>query len=263
MRKIIHLSDLHVGHENCRRDFEIIAGNIIFEKEPGSRYVIVITGDLVDNANVDQYYTDVKEILKDLEDGGFRILVVPGNHDYGTGTKGNKKFVAKFKKVFFEDAAVTYPKLDIIEDVAFVGLDSTAGELNKYDKYLANGELGGKQLNHLETMLSSDEVKKCQRRVVYMHHHPFDPYPGYELKDSDQLKRVLEGKNIDALLYGHNHCFRLVTFWSKKCRNRNGKWGIHRCYDGGSATHKDDRGGVHRVIDFDRDPRWDYDGEFI
>ena len=262
LKKIIHLSDLHVGHENCLRNFKIIAEIVSFVKKPENRYVILITGDLVDNANIEQNFFDVKNILKELENKGYQILVVPGNHDYGTGSKGNKKFVEIFKNIFFEDSSIIYPKLDIIEDVAFLGLDSTAEELNKYDKYFGNGELGEEQLNRLKERLSSSEVKKCRKKVVYLHHHPFDPYIGLELKDSEQLKKVLINENIDALLFGHNHCIRLFKVSRKKCHNWNGKWGIPRCYDAGSATYKNNTAGVHHVIDLTKDPRNDYDGKF-
>jgi len=37
-----------------------------------------------------------------------------------------------------------------------------------------------------------------------MHHHPFDYKPGMQLKDSDELKTVIENR-IDVLLFGHYH----------------------------------------------------------
>lgn len=40
--------------------------------------------------------------------------------------------------------------MDIIENIAFMGLDSMAEELNWTDRLFAQGELGNKQLKRLE-----------------------------------------------------------------------------------------------------------------
>lgn len=262
--KIIHLSDLHVGWDNCLERFQEIARNIIFSKEPAHDYVIVITGDLVEDANDPGSYVSARGVIATLEQAGFMVLVCPGNHDYGCGYKGDDKFVNKFKYTFFHNTCIEYPKVDYVNGIKFIGLDSTAGELHWHDKYLANGELGQRQLDALQGIIADVHAHK---QVVYMHHHPFAPYPGHELKDSQGLQEVLfngyENWNVVALLYGHNHCFEPSRFWLNKCRVQNGKWGIPRCYDAGTSTHKQDRAGVHRVIDLDRDPRWDYDGGFL
>ena len=128
-----------------------------------------------------------------------------------------------------------------------------AEEVHWYDSLFANGELGEKQLERLDKILSRKSVQDCAYRVVYLHHHPFDPLPFHELKDSKELGETLKKHgNIDAILYGHNHI-------GKK---RNGSWGIPRCYDAGAATRKDNDAGYHRVIDLTRDARLDYDGDF-
>ena len=50
MKKIIHLSDLHIGYNDLGDRFDCIASNIIFGKQPADQYVIVITGDIVESA---------------------------------------------------------------------------------------------------------------------------------------------------------------------------------------------------------------------
>ena len=72
-----------------------------------------------------------------LKKNGFTVLVIPGNHDYGTGSLGDKKFVEPFKEKFYNSRGITYPKLDIIDEIAFMGLDSTAGELHWHDRILS------------------------------------------------------------------------------------------------------------------------------
>ena len=232
MKQIIHISDLHIGYKGLNQRFEIICDNLIAQMgKQASEYVIVITGDLVDDANKNGSYLKAKKHLDHLRSAGFKhILVVPGNHDYGTGSHGNKKFEKLFKQVFYQDD-LSYPRKDIIDDIAFIGLDSTAEELHFWDRLYSEGELGYDQLKRLNAILNSDEVENCRKRVVYLHHHPFDWRPLHQLKDSHRLKESLtdvisNGISIDALLYGHNH----------QGKSHNGLWGINRCYDGGTAT---------------------------
>lgn len=256
IKKIIHLSDLHVGFADSNTRLQRIIRNIAFLKEPASDYAVVITGDIVETAFDEKNYVEARAHLAILEEAGFTVLVVPGNHDYGNGSLAMRKYVRQFKKVFFGTTAVTYPKLDIEGGVAFIGLDSMAEEIHWYDCLWANGELGEKQLGRLSSLLREPELAACQKRVVYLHHHPFDPLsPLHELKDSSSLRAVLAESPvpIDALLFGHNHHGRI----------HNGKWRISRCYDAGTSTRKLESPGPHRVIDLTRDPRSDYDGDFL
>lgn len=257
MKKIIHLSDIHVGHEDCGAKFRTLTDNITFLKQPADNYIIVITGDLVDNANHNEYIDEALAAIGELKKNGYTVLVIPGNHDYGTGTLGDKKFVESFKEKFYNSKVLSYPKLDIIDEIAFMGLDSTAEELHWHDRFLSEGELGKEQLTRLKEMLNEPEVV-CRKKVVYLHHHPFDFKLGMELRDKNDLKKIIEYK-IDALLFGHYHNSAVSVG-----KIFNGIWGIPRCYNAGSSTHKNGDVGFHRVIDLSNpDPRTDYDGDFI
>ncbi|MCX6335343.1 MAG: metallophosphoesterase, partial [Bacteroidia bacterium] len=183
MKKIIHLSDLHVGHEECGANFRALIDNIAFLKQPAKNYIIVITGDIVDNANHSEYLDEAVDAIEQLKEHGYRVLVVPGNHDYGTGVKGNKKFIDLFKEKYYKKQEISYPKLDIIGKIAFIGLDSTAEELHWNDRFFSEGELGMEQLLRLKKMLKEPEVAG-RKKVVYLHHHPFDFKLGMQLKDN-------------------------------------------------------------------------------
>ena len=193
------------------------------------------SGDSHNPAN----YEEAKSYIDKLKAAGFKVLVVPGNHDYGTGAWGSEKYVSLFNQTFFNNTQIEYPKLDILDDIAFIGLDTMAEELNWYDRMFAEGELGDAQLDRLDALLKSNEVETCKYRVVYMHHHVFHPRPLRQLKDAEKLGKKLRPQDIDALLYGHNHAGG----------KHNGKWGIPRSYDGGTATRKDNGNHPHRVID--------------
>lgn len=252
MKKIIHLSDCHVGYKDLSSKLGDIVTRIIFTKEPASNYVIVHTGDVVDDATRDGSYEEALCHFNRLKQAGFTVLFAPGNHDYGTGIKADKRYVEKFKQYFHGDVQVTYPKKDIIEDIAFIGLDSMEEELHSIDRLGAEGELGKAQLDRLSKMLQSEEVKKCKYRVVYLHHHPCHPEAFRQLKDSADLEKILRQHQISALLFGHNH----------DGRNCNGVWGIARVYDAGSSTGKKGKPNPHRIIDLSRDAVLDYDAHF-
>jgi predicted phosphodiesterase len=97
-----------------------------------------------------------------------------------------------------------------------------------------------------------------RKKVVYLHHHPFDFKLGMQLKDSSDLKVIIENK-VDMILFGHYHVNPVSTG-----KIYNGVWGIPRCYNAGSSTHKNGNTGYQRVIDLSNaDPRMDYDGNFI
>jgi len=234
MKKTIHMSDLHIGFQDLVQRFRNIVGDLTSKMgDKAGDYIIVITGDLIDNAHHQEDNAKVQTCFEDLKRAGFEhILVIPGNHDYGTGSRGDKKFFKIFQQTYFKEIS-GYPRKDIIDNIAFIGLDSIAEELHWYDALWSEGELGDRQLGRLSTLLNEDEVRACQKRVIYLHHHPFDARPLHQLKDSQKLEKVLRAaidKNIsiDALLFGHNH----------EGKSHNGQWGIPRCYDGGSATLK-------------------------
>jgi len=252
MKKIIHLSDLHVGFSHCQSHLNKVVSRIIFLKEPASDYLVIITGDFVEDATQDGLYQTALVEVNRLRDAGFQILICPGNHDYGTGSNGHKELVSKFKSTFLGSPDVAFPKLDIIGTTAFIGLDTMAEELHWYDHLFAEGELGDAQLNTLKALLASPEVKACEHRVVYMHHHPIDQRPFHGLKDRDKLEKILTGK-IDCLLYGHNHDGLPAI----------GKWSIPRCYDAGSTTRKNypdpNKHSPIRVMDLTRDASLDYE----
>jgi 3',5'-cyclic AMP phosphodiesterase CpdA len=257
MKKIIHLSDIHVGWDDCGERFRTIIDNITLLKQPASNYVILITGDLAENANHSEFTEETYAGIRQLEQNGYTVLIVPGNHDYGTGTWGNLKFVKIFKEKFYGKPDITYPRLDIVEETAFIGLDSTAEELHWYDALFCEGELGKGQLRRLKNMLAQPELNAL-KKVVYLHHHPFDFKFGMQLKDREMLKKIIENK-VDALLFGHYHHNE-----SSAGKIFNGMWGINRCYNAGSSTHKNGNTGYHRVIDLSNsDPRSDYDGNFL
>lgn len=238
---------MHLGINEQNETFKAQIDRLSLLKQPAENYIIVITGDIVDNANDETQFEYAKAEIRKLEEQGYIVLLVPGNHDYGSGSRAKKKYVDEFKGVYFNNKNLDYPKLDIIEDVAFIGIDSMEEEVGIIDGLLAQGEIGEAQLNRLKDQLDSDAVKELKHVVVYLHHHPFDSKIGLRLKDSKELEDIISNR-IDVILFGHNHDGKV---W-------NGVWGIPRGYDGGSSTGKGKGPKIQRVIDLSMPPNTDY-----
>jgi 3',5'-cyclic AMP phosphodiesterase CpdA len=238
IKKIIHLSDIHIGYEDCFQKAEKIVSNII-KREKTEGTVVLITGDIVDKgASKDDLVAGLK-LIGELRGNGFTVLLCPGNHDYGTGYMNSAKTAENFLKIYLPE--VSFPRLDIIGNVAFIGLDSTAGELEWYNRFFADGKLGRVQRMALEKIMD-DPAIQGKIKVVYLHHHPIHFMPLMWLKDRERLKKIIGGK-VDVLLFGHLHFGNTY----------HNAWGIKVVMDGGSSTGKKALGNIpvniqHRVI---------------
>ena len=276
--KILHLSDLHIGGADklfgaddngdspCTERCEAIVDRIIARCKPVSDYIVVITGDVTDggsilgSSGIKEQYETAADLIGRLRDNGYTVLPVPGNHDYGSmGTHPNKKYGRTFQEKLLFNSDETFPilgraeKTGLIDEVAFIGLNSMEAAFSRDYYFGAQGKLGNPQLRRLREMLASDDVKNAAARVVYLHHHPFNPEPNMELHDADGLKKAFVGRNVDILLFGHNH-----NGWKW-----NGWWDIKRCYDAGTTTRKEGKAGYHRIMDPIQDIAGDYDGDFM
>ena len=311
MKKIIHLTDLHIGYKDekegidCKDAFEKIVGNIIADYgHNADEYVIVITGDLCNSAAAGEeepyehngetimappQYIIAKKEIKRLEDKDFKVLVGPGNHDYGRKGKDYiPEYKEKFKKMFLDNPEEDYPTLYIDgTDMAFVGLDSMDGVFYEedfsadYDEYSDNwimednddgnktvrlaggtfayGSITKEQRKRLKEML--DSLRNVEHIIIHLHHHPFKQWFGKQLFHGLHGYRHLEelvsnynkeNKNVSAILFGHNHH---GYKW-------NYRWGIPRFYDGGSSTGKGGHVAPHRIIDLSKNVPGYIDGNF-
>lgn len=257
MRKIIHLSDIHCSGSRIET-FKTITGKVREHFSP-DECVVCLTGDLVDDATIEGAFTQPLEEIYKLRDEGYEVLVAPGNHDYGGGSRFGddvQERVLHFKQMLFSHQNTSkniaspqfYPNCDIVghgnEKIGFIGLDSNEGELTSwFRRYGADGRFGEAQLTRLENMLYTDDnLASCAYRVIYFHHHacecilPEVIEEFHELHDRHRLGEIIERysnvhpeKSIDALLYGHEHYFKM---------EEPGLWGVSRCYDAGSSTGK-------------------------
>ena len=253
--KILHLSDLHVGKTekddaNLVRIVESVNKN---EELQTNKPVIVITGDIVDDGEKEQFIR-AKAILAPLYNNGFTVLPVPGNHDYGwNGNHAQEKRFRYLKDAFFGIENVTYPYIRQINGHAFIGLNSMKAEVGFWDGLLADGELGKKQIHDTLGVLKKLENRKPGQKVIlYLHHHPF-LFPDdniFErigkkmtcwLKDGEELMRQVSGR-VDILLCGHEH--RHLNFSGTELSRR---YNIPAIFSSGKSTRSDTK--EYRVAD--------------
>lgn len=269
--KIIHVSDTHIGAGyNAERTDLVVDDLIRHPPDDPARCVVVHTGDLIDAATADNRQ-NAKRRLDRLREAGYRVILCPGNHDYGDTMQVNSEaarmFKAEFASCLFHDEPREFPVLHRVNnDCALIGLDSNAAELKFPQGCFAEGHIGASQLDRLNRLLDSDAVAG-KKVVLYLHHHPF--YYGYSvmpdvgdrnvykhlvarltrpfrrMKDAYSLCRIIRDR-VQVLLFGHMH-------EGLDCSDESGKYGIRLALDGGSTT---DTENVHdrlrcRVIDLD------------
>jgi len=247
--RIIPLSDLHIGKSKNHTTLKILRDWIIANKDIHKSSVIVITGDIVNDGQLWQYKCARHHITR-LRDNGYRVLCCPGNHDLGTlGIVENNDCIRKFGKYISNNA--DYPHVEIIDNHAFIMLDSMMEEMKQTEFVGAQGELGKQQLNTLNYHLDDIEQNHPEYKVIIgLHHHPFYYNFFLKLRDDELFKKVITDKDsgdsrIDCLLFGHKHDER--RFPEKEM-----KFNISVIYASGSTTERNENGRfVIPVIDLD------------
>jgi 3',5'-cyclic AMP phosphodiesterase CpdA len=266
--KLIHISDTHIGTGDNAMRFERVVDDLLAHP-PGAPHecVIVHTGDLIDSAS--DANRRAARVLLDRLATRYRVLLCPGNHDYGDATSVDEEDAEAFQRAFgdyiFQGQPSSFPVLsEVGDDLVFIGLDSNAEELNFWERWFAEGHLGEEQLSALDRLLDSPAVAGRQV-VVYLHHHPFsfgysvmpdvgDRNPLYNffanltrpflrLKDAYSLCQVLRDR-VQVLLFGHMH-------FGLDCSGDGQKYGVRQALDGSSTTTTDNETDRmrYRVVD--------------
>jgi 3',5'-cyclic AMP phosphodiesterase CpdA len=253
--KLIHISDTHIGRGDNTFRFERVVDDLLANPPdaPGN-CVIVHTGDLIDSAT--EANRQAGRLLLDRLATRYRVLLCPGNHDYGDAMSVDEEDAQAFQLMFgdfiFQGKPHEFPVLSEVGNHVFIGLDSNAEELSFWERWFAEGHLGERQLSSLNQLLDSPALSGKQV-VIYLHHHPFtfgysvmpdvgdrNPLnylyvqltrPFLRLKDAYSLCQVLRDRT-QGLLFGHMH-------YGLDCSGDGRKYGIKLALDGSSTTCTD------------------------
>jgi len=248
--KLIHLSDLHVGQSDNEAKFQWIINHLNTALEfEDPNYVIIITGDLINDAANKHAHRGVRAMIDTLSPRfSGRVFLCPGNHDYGNFWGGHHKFIAHFRQLFddylqgsgdIEPSAYLpanmpynspFPVVDIMGEIVLIGLDTTADELNDGYSFGAEGRVGERQLRALDRLLGLPQLSG-KRIVIYFHHHPYHA-GNYlnRLKDADDFCNVVRNR-VHLLLFGHNHAYSV-------CSSESQNDGIVMALEGGKTTRE-------------------------
>ncbi len=214
--KIIHLSDLHIckNLDNENEHIDLIFNYIVSAYAPFDT-LIAVTGDIIDDGKDEQNIV-AQEKLDVLRKEGFKILLSPGNHDYGwNGVIANKQNMRNnFSKLLEKDwqsqfevndgkFPLTYEHQIDGGNILLIALDSMEAEAEGMRSLFAQGKIGNEQLGKLKGVLD-DEKYDNHIKIVMLHHHPFDRKIAHHLKDSDEFMETVKNK-VDILLFGHKH----------------------------------------------------------
>ena len=236
--RIIHLSDLHLCREyrthNIKKADLLLSGAL----DAGADH-IVITGDL-SHLGREEDFRIFRHLLKKhgLLDPG-KVSLTIGNHDIFGGIHfadeilnfpGNcrriryKDRVALFTEYFSElfadtvhtDPAAPFPYLKIIDNLAFIGLNSIAGYSWLKNPMASNGEIPPGQLSGFERLIEDHRVAG-KTKVVLVHHHfginGSEPrnflerieHHTMQLWNQNRILKLFMNTGIDLVLHGHLH----------------------------------------------------------
>ena len=269
MTKFIHVSDLHINHEDSHENIngKALVDFIIktYGNEDRDNFAIVISGDIVhglasrndgsdEHADEDQY-ANARDLLRPLiQQFKEKVLIVPGNHDYSTTGVDFKEFEEYSYNLFNKfillellgdhsastahpDLNPMYPRMVETRDTLFIGLDSGIGVAGKLFQ-LAKGEIGPAQLAKLQKILS-DMASSKSHIALCLHHHPFLRKTSIwnainrvamKLNDASKLHSIIKNK-VEILCFGHMHVSEEMT-----------KPGYNKILASGKSTKKDPSG---------------------
>lgn len=198
--------------------------NDIRKKKPD---VLIISGDLTSNGEKESHL-ELEERLKEIENTGTQVFVIPGNHDilnpYARSFKEDKQYPAAyindkdFARIYGDfgyNEAVSRDKETLSylaapsDDVWLLMLDTA-----QYQNNIANGapELDGRiPAETLKWIKQCSDLAKSKgaKLVAVMHHNLLDHSSslnkGFTINNSVEVVPVLQQAGISLALSGHIH----------------------------------------------------------
>lgn len=204
---ILQIADLHNSNKNTfekmNKIIEEMSICINANVSSTEQLIFAICGDVLnkgDTSGFEDTLEFLQKMLDKIDNKNVEFVICPGNHDIVTNACGKSfkeldKFIFKLtldSKIKFEDNSVN---LKTINNIDFIIINSSYHLDTKYGKI---------DLVKLKKIL--DESKN-EKKVIIIHHHliPIKESENSTIVNSYEFFRLLEGKNILAILHGHQH----------------------------------------------------------
>ena len=210
MIKIAHVSDLHFHRAEPDNGKTIsLLGRVqgAYSFNSGYNYMLA-TGDITDDGDEVQY----AKALAAFQPFISRLLLAPGNHDYGPlGNLYLRECAEAFDSYLLHRLAIEHryidkqPAVDVLEDekgtqVLAVGLNSVLETSSPLD--FARGAIGPGQLTALQGILSAPRYSGMHK-LVYLHHRPQKCDWFLELMDTEDFMAILNHTGVEVVAFGH------------------------------------------------------------
>jgi 3',5'-cyclic AMP phosphodiesterase CpdA len=188
---LMHISDLHAGPPFNER----LAAQVAAEAHALKPDLLVVSGDLVQRADIPAQWRRVRQYLAELPSPQ---LIVPGNHD-----------VPLYNGLFRAIAPLSYYKVQISRELNPVferpGL-VVVGGCSAHGLTVDGGFLSRAQIAAMQRVLLRYPESTC--KVAVFHHHVVNP-PGLShrsmIRNIDEAVQFLDRCGVDLLLCGHIH----------------------------------------------------------
>lgn len=208
--RVLILSDLHILPGESFTSAPWINNFCNFLK---SKYysdtLIIVLGDIIDNngkswgSAFDAADTIFSHIEKELENVPYRIIFVPGNHDYCDGNLSKFDwFCQKHQTLPVDDSSFACQSTIhfSVEDINFILTDSIQDK-----NYRLPGKL---DIEAIRSCLCSDK-----ENILFMHHSILfeDSYDHTGIINQPEAITFLQENNIKFVFHGHAHATRHYT----------------------------------------------------
>lgn len=211
---IIQISDFHMEDEidldECKKKIKKLydASNEILNHD--EELIFCVCGDIT-NKGEDKGYQKAAEVINYIQEMfkkyNYKFEFIPGNHDMC-----NKSFLEfdKFISKYIEGEC-SYENNSVVirrhGDINLILLNTLYHKDHKYGKI---------DLNELEIKL---EELGSEKNIVVMHHTLISEYndDNSAIRDAYKFIRLLENKNVCAILHGHTHGYSDISI-AKGCK---------------------------------------------
>jgi len=230
---LIHISDIHFTRDtNLENRFESLADRVKRETKEGDKLVLVITGDIAQSGNIEEYAVAKKhiEIIQNKVDSELELVMVPGNHDCNFE---NQKAVRKalIKEPNYDDLGCD----SSVSDICLTVQNEFYEFYNMFDKDYKNNMYYIKKYEEASIKISficlntswmssreekpgtmfypiksyQDEIKKLTKdsiTIALMHHTTnwFNPSIQKKINNKLEVENFLN-ENIAVQIAGHEH----------------------------------------------------------